>query len=155
VEAGRTTVVEVPTGRTVVGKLSAGDEQSPTNVHLPMVSLQLKQKEPDLKSPPLDPSLSDAQTFDRWKQYRQRVLEYSLSNQGKAQRRAERIYEVPAEPNRTFRIDNVPPGTYELHINARNWNARNWNGKSGPEIQREVSISLSTDGTPVDLGILK
>ena len=66
-EAGRTTVVEVPAGRSVIGEFSAGDEQSLTNVHLSVVSLRLKQKEPDLKFPPLDPSLSDAENFDRWK----------------------------------------------------------------------------------------
>jgi hypothetical protein len=54
-----------------------------------------------------------------------------------------------AESDGTFRIDNIPPGTYELQINAQRWA-----GKSGREIQREISISPSPDGASVDLGIL-
>lgn len=150
VEAGRTAVVDVPAGRTVLGKIGSDDEESLTNVHLPIVSLHLKQEELDLKFPAVDPSLSDAQNFERWKQYREKVLGYWLSDQGKAQRRAERTYEVAAEPDGTFRIDNVPPGTYELQINAQRWS-----GKTGHEIQKEISVSAATDGTPIDLGILR
>jgi hypothetical protein len=149
-EPGRTVVVEVPVGRTVVGKLVVNDEQSLTNVHLPIVSLRLEQNEPDLKFPPLDRSLSESQNFERWRQYRQQLLEFWLSDQGKALRRAERVYQVPAEPDGSFRIDNVPPGRYELQINAERWS-----GKAGPEIQKEINISVSGDGTPFDLGLLK
>jgi hypothetical protein len=150
VEAGVTNVAEVPAGRTVIGKLDVTDERSLTNVHLPIVSLRLKQNEPDLKFPPLDRSLSDAQNFDRWKQHRQQSLDYWLSDQGKAQRRAERIYEVPAESDGTFRIDNVPAGIYDLQIDAQKWS-----GKAGPEIRRQITISSAADGVPVDLGTLQ
>jgi hypothetical protein len=134
----------------VVGKLDISVEQPPILRHLPTVSLHLKQEEPDLKFPALDPSVSYAQNLGRWKQWRQQVLDYWLSDTGKAQRQAERTYEVPAKPDLTFRIDNVPAGTYELEINAL-W----WSGKSGPGIKREVSIPQPTDRSPVDLGILK
>jgi beta-lactamase regulating signal transducer with metallopeptidase domain len=150
VEAGRTAFVDVPAGRTVLGKIGVSDERSLTNIHLPIISLHLKQQEPDLKFPGVDWSLSDTQNFERWKQYRKQSLEYWLSNQGKAQRRAERVYEVPAEPDGTFRIDNVPPGTYVLQINAERWG-----GKSGREILKEISIPASVDGAPLDLGTLK
>jgi beta-lactamase regulating signal transducer with metallopeptidase domain len=150
VEPGRTAVVEVPVGRTVVGRLGVDAGQSLTKVHLPIVSLRLKQNEPNFNFPGLDPSLSEAQNFRRWKQYRQQLLEFWLSDHGKALRRAERVYEVPAEPDGSFRIDNVPAGVYELQLNAQRWS-----GKKGPEIQKEITISGSAEGLPVDLGLLK
>ena len=150
VQPGQTSVLEVPAGRTVVGKYAAGDEHSLTNVHLPIVSLRLKQNGLDLKFPGLDRSLSETETFNRWKQYREQTLEFCLSPQGKALARAERVYEIPTEPDGTFRLDNVPAGTYELQINAQRWA-----GKAGPEIRRDVIIAESADRTPLDLGPLK
>ncbi|HWV99433.1 MAG TPA: M56 family metallopeptidase [Candidatus Acidoferrum sp.] len=150
VEAGRTTAVEVPAGRSVVGRIELGNDGSMTNVHLPIVSLRLKQNGPEFKFPALDPSLSVPENFNRWKEYRERVLAYWLSEDGKVRRRAERVYELPAEPDGSFQIDNVTPGAYELHVNAQMWS-----GKSGPEIRREISVSASSDNSPLDLGTLK
>ena len=150
VEAGGTTFVEVPIGLSVVGRIEVGNDQSITNVHLPIVSLRLKQDGPELKSPGLNPSQSEEETFNRWKEYREQALNNWLSEEGRDRRRAERVFEAAMEADGTFKIDNVTPGSYELQINAQRWG-----GKQGPQIRREISISVSPNGSPVDLGMLK
>ncbi len=149
VEAGRTTLVEVPSGRRVVGKFAPGDRQSLTNVHFPVVTLQLKQNAPESSFPPLDPSLSDTQQFERWKQHREQLSAFWLSDQGRALRRARRSYQVKADADGAFRIDNVPAGVYELKINAERWD-----GKQGSAVLRQVTVSDSPGGAPLDLGPL-
>lgn len=150
VDVGVTTTVEVPPGRTVVGRIDLGDDQSITNVHLPIVSLRLKQPGPEFEYPAMDNSLSDKVNLSRMKEFREQVLSYWLSDEGKARRRAERVYQFPTEPNGNFQIDNITPGVYELQCNGQRWQ-----GKSGPEIRREISVAPSTDGSQVDLGTLK
>jgi hypothetical protein len=150
VEAGQNTAVEIPAGRSVVGKLDFGNVQSLTNVHLPIVSLRLKQEGPEFEFPGQDSSLSDAANFNIQKTNKERVLGYWLSKEGMARRRAERVFEIHTESDGTFRIDNVTPGVYQLQVNRMQWG-----GKQGPRIQREVVIPSSTDESSIDLGTLK
>jgi hypothetical protein len=149
VEPGRTTTIEVPAGRSVIGRIDFGDGQTLTNIHLPIVRLSLKQQGPKFVYPGLDTSLSAAANFEQWKEYKQRVLNYWLSEEGKARRRMERIFELPTQPDGSFRIDHVTPGTYELLVNPERFAV-----KSGPQFRREISIPPSTEETPLDLGVL-
>lgn len=154
VEPGRTSVIELAAGRPVFGKLTFGDGQMVTNIQLPVVRLSLKQwspvfNHPAYSHPANSPTLSDSSRFDGLRDYRERMLDYWLSDEGKARRRMERVLEVAAEPDGAFWIDHVPPGTYALEVNAEGF-AR----VSGPQISREVVVPEGAD-TPLDLGTLR
>jgi hypothetical protein len=150
VEPGRTTFVNMPAGRSVIGKVDLGSEENLRNVHYPIVSLISKQEGPDLKFPGIDRSLSDEENFKRWQEFREKAMAYWFSDEGKARRRAERAYEISTEDDGSFRFDNVAPGTYRLEANAQRWDA-----KPGPDFRREITVSDSPLDVPLDLGTLK
>ncbi len=103
------------------------------------------------KMPPLEPpSGEDPQS---WR------MKYWDSPEGKQRQKSTHQFGLVVEPNGDFRIDDVPPGTYELRGELREGggNGFPWAGKLLGRVNQEVLVTeRSTDkpDEPVDLGEL-
>ena len=148
VQAGQTAVVEVPDGRSIIGKVALPDDPNLTTQWLPVVELSSRLAAPEFPYPNPDSSLSDSAKLIALQDWKAAVLGYWLSNEGKAKRRAECQFETHAVPDGSFRLDHVPTGDYSLVI----YNASPVAGYL--QFHRDLSIPSSSDGTPVELGLL-
>jgi thiol-disulfide isomerase/thioredoxin len=108
VEAGRTARVNLGgTGRPVVGRVVVPEGAgTPVDLSHGFHSLSLKRAK---VTPP--EGLDEAQT-NQW--YRA----WNDSEEGRAYRRSRRDYAVKVEPDGSFRVDDMPAGTYQLTISV-------------------------------------
>jgi thiol-disulfide isomerase/thioredoxin len=116
-----------------------------------------------LKQPPGPKPPSHEDYFDT-EEFQKAFAEYR-NNEQFERRRAERSYWVNFNPDGSFRIDDVPPGTYELRINVTE-PLKPGENRWGPvppdkvlaSLTREVIVPQPASGQsdqPLDLGLLE
>jgi thiol-disulfide isomerase/thioredoxin len=141
---GKATVMEHGfNGRQLNGRLVASDATTNLNwKHSAGFSLSTKSARPE------PPPGEDART---WQQ------KYLQSAEGKQRARETHYFGLVIEANGDFRIDDVPPGTYELHGQLREGGASGfgWGGRLMGSVNQEVIVpgrSAGQTNEPLDLG---
>lgn len=136
-------------GRAIIGQVDADGEVAWENDHHMLVA--------KLPPPPPGPTFSaytDPETFQKARRVHGKskaVLDYERKRQQ---------FELLFDKDGAFRIDDVPPGKYELRIAVTKplpANARNRYERSQEvigSIKREIVVPPGPSGTPVDLGVI-
>jgi thiol-disulfide isomerase/thioredoxin len=114
-----------------------------------------------LKQPPVASSVPNHDEFFDPEEF-QRIHARYRSEEQAARRRAERSYWVNFSADGSFRVDDVPPGTYELRINLTEPRKPGEN-RFGPvtpdktiaSLTREVTVPEIASEEPLDLGLLE
>jgi hypothetical protein len=160
VEPGATTEVNLGgKGRQVVGKFRAANISQP-------IDWQRDVQRLESSWPPFGPPAkrenfaSEKEFFAAQQQWYARSREFWLSDAGIEARAAAREYAAIFEPDGTFRINDVLPGTYQFSI--RITDPANPSGfpfaKLFATLTKEITIAQAEAGTasePLDIGIIE
>jgi hypothetical protein len=146
------------TGRLVVGKVVVAGRDKPIDWTQDVQSLTLK-----LPTPPelAFPKPADFASENEFTAAIQRIAEQNkpfwTSDEGKALQRAQRTYVPLFNGDGSFRIEDVPPGTYTLII-ALTEPSKTYSpfsqGTPIGALETEVTVPGNSDNTPLDLGTL-
>jgi hypothetical protein len=151
--AGETNVVDFAlSGRSIIGKVQAnGEVDWLREPHL--LTLQVPGT-PNFSVPNLTGSKSNLEREELIRQSLQKERAFWTSKKGDAVRHAQRSYLLLFETNGTFRVDNVPPGNYELRIAPTDPKAERYTNDPMGTLVKKVVISDKNRVEPIDLGIL-
>jgi hypothetical protein len=146
------------TGRLVLGKVVVSGREKPIDWTQDVQLLTLKSSTPP---EPVFPKPADFASENEFTAAVQRIVEQSkpfwTSEEGKALQRAQRTYVPLFNGDGSFRIEDVPPGTYTLKI-ALTEPSQNYSpfGQGTPigALETEVTVPENSDDTPLDLGTL-
>lgn len=159
VASGGTTQVTLGgSGRAVVGKVHVVGRNKLIDWTQDVQSFSLKLPTPP---EPVYPKPADFASREEYMAAAQRITEqnkpYWTSDEGKTLGRAGRTYVPLFNDDGSFRIDDVPPGTYTLKI-ALTEPSRSRSpfiqGIPIGTLETEVTVPENTDNTPLDLGAL-
>jgi len=145
-------------GRTVVGRIAFRGGLPPEVVdwkrEVQMLSLRL----PAANVP--RPDFTSARTPEAQRQlmaqFEQRLRQFWRSEQGRTLARQQRRYLLLFETNGAFRIDNVSPGTYDLHIHLSQRDEQHGmvHFRSLGSLSQEIVVPDGPADSPVDVGTL-
>jgi hypothetical protein len=110
---------------------------------------------PKFEAPDFARLTTGADRFAAAKQYQTRLEQYWLSPEGKAHRRSERSYLARIGPDGSFRIEDVPPGTYDLSVDVRFIDLPNL---LLPTVLHDIRVPKpagTAEVAPLDLGVIK
>lgn len=152
ISAGQTNQVEYTSnGRVVIGQVVTDPSDLAVNWQNDVHTLSLKL--PDAV-PNIRPNREDYATFEAFRKAND--ASFRSETQTK-QARQTRAYGIEIESDGSFRIEDVPPGTYELRIRVTKSDESQQRNAFGNEpelgsVVREVVVSVGKD--PLDLGTL-
>jgi len=147
------------TGRLVVGKVVVAGRDKPVDWTQDVQWLGLKQSTPP---EPVWPKPFDFASREEYTAAQERIAEQNkpfwISEEGKALQRAQRSYYVPLfNGDGSFRIVDVPPGTYTLRIAltepVKTQSPQSRENSIGT-LETEVTVPEDSDDTAFDLGTL-
>jgi peroxiredoxin len=121
VKAGETSEVTLGgTGRQVIGHMQVNGgpgtevdwlrDPHSINLHLP--------EPPNLKPPDVSKAKNDEERQKLWNAYNEKQRQFWQTDEGMALQRQQRSYVLMFDTNANFRIESVPPGTYDLSMNV-------------------------------------
>jgi hypothetical protein len=148
------------TGRLVVGKVVVAGRDKPIDWAQDVQSLTLKLSMP---REPIYPKPTDFASENEFTAAVQKLAEQNkrfwTSDEGKARQRARRTYVPLFNGDGSFRIEDVPPGTYTLRIAltepSKTYSAFRFSeGTPIGALETEVTVPENSDNTPLDLGTL-
>ena len=119
VKPGETTHVALGgSGRAVVGRISTADLGKPVNwqqddIHILTLKVEIP---PEAVMPVRGDFDSDPAYGSAINAYAERSRPFWLSEAGKEAQRMQRTYALQFHPDGSFRVNDVPPGTYELSV---------------------------------------
>ena len=93
-----------------------------------------------------------------WREYQEREQAFWRSEGGRALERAQRSYVLVFGSNATFRVDSVPPGTYDLMIRPTDPQYEYYNNQELGALSQEVVVPAAPAGRagePFDLGTVE
>jgi hypothetical protein len=142
------------TGRRIVGKveLSGGDHSDvdwKRDVH--KLTLVL----PPPVSPPNLAGQSATEQQRAWNEYNQLQRTFWSTDAGRAHERKERTYVLVFETNGQFRVDNVPPGKYNLFLNVSDPEEEYYSGRAIGQTNMPVAVPDERNAqvnAPLDIG---
>jgi thiol-disulfide isomerase/thioredoxin len=139
------------TGRPVVGKVRL-PESAPKKINWAYVQAHVSTKTPKLE-PPADLKDKGQEALQAW------YAEWSKSDEAKAQRKARRSFSFKINDDGTFRIEDVPAGTYQLNVTLNEPPPPNQCGFGEPigSAAKEFTVEAMETGRsdePQDLGAL-
>ncbi len=156
VKAGETSRVALAeSGRTLKGQVSALDIDEPIDWLQDVHQLTLKLHDSEL--PKRENYTSQADFYAAFKAFGDNEVAFWSSDEGKAVQRASRRYVLLFKKDRSFQVEKVPPGTYQLEITPRKAADANPVGLGEPygTIKTEITVPAGDEAVPVDLGTLK
>jgi hypothetical protein len=148
-------------GRAVTGRIATvGAEPSSVNwrrdVHM------LRSRLPPVNLAPVDVSnaKTDAERQQLWAEQERRQRKFWQSDEGRALLRQQRSYVLLFETNGAFRIESVPPGTYDLsiYLNEREQEENYINYRQIGSLHQEVVVPETPKNRPdkpFDLGAIQ
>ena len=157
-------------GRAVVGRISAEGISKPIEWAQDVHKLTLKVGlPPEAVVPERNAFASDQNYSNAMQHYIDRSRAYWLSDAGREAQRMERTYMLLFSPDGSFRVNDVPPGTYELSVTPTEPPAPVKMAGGGTSffavgttpigsVKVEVvvpEIGDAQEGTPVDLGMFR
>jgi peroxiredoxin len=158
VKAGETSVVNfTPSGRTITGRVeivngNASEVDWLRDVH------RLKLRLPGVGEP-TPPDLSKAKTeVEKAKlahKYSEASRAYWASEKGRVAQRDEHAYMLLFETNGSFRIENVPPGSYDLMIAPTDPSSERYVNEPIAVYSRKLEVRQDKRNVPLDLGTIK
>jgi len=164
VKPGETAVVTLGgPGRTVVGRVATlGADPASLDWRRDSHSLQLRVPfNMDIPSPDISGVTTDEERQRIWAENRRRQREFWDSERGKAIDRQFRTYILQFQTNGAFRVDSVPPGTYDLsiYLNEREeYEGGGWTTRQIGSLSKEVIVPPAPSGRPdepFDLGAIQ
>jgi RNA polymerase sigma factor (sigma-70 family) len=146
------------TGRPVVGKIVVAGRDKPVDWTHDVQSLALKHATPP------EPVLPKPFDFPSYEEYTAAVERIGVQNkpfwtseEGRALQRAQRTYVLLFDKDGSFRIDDVPPGTYSLRITltepTKTYSPLSQGTPIGT-LESEVTVPEDSDDAAFDLGTL-
>lgn len=159
VQPGQTAQVTLGgTGRTVVGQVAfrGGVPAHAVDWHQQWYFLQSRLAPPRMPMPDLSRARSPEAQRRAMLEYQQRQRDFWRSEEGRALARQHRRYALLFETNGSFRIQDVPAGTYELqiHLAQREEEDGGSSYRSLGWLSREVVVPEGPADQPVNLGTL-
>jgi peroxiredoxin len=159
VKPGETSEITIGgTGRRVIGHMTVNGgpatdvdwqrDAHTLNSHLP--------EPPTLKPPDVSKAKSDEERQNLWNAYNERQRQYWQTDEGLALQRQQRSYVLMFGTNATFRIENVPPGTYDLSMYLTE-QTDEYNSRQVGNLYKQVVIPAAPadrPNEPFDLGAL-
>jgi hypothetical protein len=147
------------TGRPVVGKVVVPGRSEPIDWTQDVQSFALKVPAPrDPAFPKPNDFASDTDYQAAVRQIAEQIKPFWSSDEGRALQLTQRTYVPLFNADGSFRIDDIPPGTYTLKI-ALTQPSRSYSPfNQGPPIgslEMEVTVPEASDSAPLDLGTLR
>ncbi len=156
--AGETNYITLERGTPVVGRIASAAALLDTN-SAPAVAILTPPLPPvpEFKKPDYAKMRTGAERFVAAKQYAEQLEGYWLSPEGKARRRAEATYVGSVQPDGTFRIEDVPPGTYDLSVRANGLPLLDGSGSVVATVEsiRVPKPPATGDTNGFDLGVIQ
>jgi hypothetical protein len=156
VEAGKTNELAIGgTGSRVVGRIQDGDSSQPFNQRGLAITLSSKWFD---ESPPQQEAFTSFEAFTRAKgEWLARRLAFQRSEAGRLALRTARQYSPVIQPDGTFAIDEVLPGTYELKIRGDPLRHDRLVMEALDNIRKEVIVpgDGESTGSVLDVGVLQ
>lgn len=154
VGAGQTNVVTVGgTGRTITGRITiAGGEASDVDWKRDLQSMSLRLA----GNPELEPAIMPANLTTQeeqqkfWQDRNERMRVFWQSEKGRELELKSRSYVLMFETNGTFRVHNVPAGTYDLYINLTDPTDEDGSYRQIGSLSKQLTIPEGTE--PFDTG---
>jgi peroxiredoxin len=118
VKPGETSAVTIGgTGRRVIGHMTVnGGPATDVDWLRDAHTLNTHLTEPNLKPPDVSKAKTDEERQSLWNAYNERQRQFWQTDEGIALQRQQRSYVLMFDTNATFRIENVPPGTYDISM---------------------------------------
>lgn len=150
-------------GRAVIGRIATmGADPASLDWRRDAHSLNLRVPfTMDIPGPDMSNAKTDEERQRAWADHRQRQREFWDSEQGKAIDRQFRTYTLQFQTNGAFRLDSVPPGTYDLsiYLNEREeYPGGGWSSRQIGSLSKEVIVPPASPGRPdepLDLGAIQ
>jgi hypothetical protein len=161
VKAGETTEVTIGgTGRPMVGQIEIiggdpGDVDWKRDVHTLISKLP---PIPVIKPPDVSKVTSNEERQKLWREYNESQRNFWTTEEGRALERAQRTYVLVFQTNGAFRVENVPPGAYDLTVAPTDPKQDYYNYQQVGRLNKEVEVPEAPAGhpdEPFDLGSLK
>jgi peroxiredoxin len=144
IKPGETTKVQLGgVGRPLIGKLSIPKDAASKGWN---ISGGMSTKQPDPPTPKDFEELTEEQQREWWKKYAE-TPEY------KAQQRNTRHFNFQVAEDGTFKMEDVPPGKYQLYFNAQDQSTQQWDQVAMGQGEATVAeIPGGFTDQPQDLG---
>ena len=159
VKAGQTTRVRLGgDGRAITGRMVASRIESPLDWQWDIHQFKTKVRQPNLPPPPkYDAFASQEEFFKATTAVNAQHDAFWSSEEGKALQLAVREFTPIFNPDGSFRIDDVPPGAYELTVKVSRRTTESFNAAETQlgASTNEVIVVAAPNNEPLNLGDLE
>jgi hypothetical protein len=139
------------TGRVQVTQGDPADVDWFRDAHL--LSLQVPGT-PEFTPPNRDRAKTEVERLKLQREFSQRVRAFWASEPGRALSWAHRSYALAFDSNGVFRVEAVPPGTYELTITPTDPTRDYLSSEPLGSVTQKVVVAEAGAGEPLDLGVI-